>query len=209
MTSTLLDQICIVGGVVILLQTFYRFCYKFGDYDIIRTKIYGYNSSVGVSLRKNTTVHVYNYQMPVVTVDTVIIVQKDNIEYVLLIRRGPNTYPVEYALTLALPGGFMDSTDENAVEAARRETYEETGVMCEPRELFTVSTLNRDPRNKRTVTIVHGVRITHDALEKCIPLDILEVAGTALIPVSQILTSKVYLAFDHLSIIKRAVPMLI
>lgn len=62
---------------------------------------------------------------------------------VLLVRRGNHPDIGK----LAFPGGFVEP-DESAENAARRELLEETGAEAPPvRQLITVSTPGRDPRD--------------------------------------------------------------
>jgi 8-oxo-dGTP diphosphatase len=86
-----------------------------------------------------------------VTVDVVALYRREDKDWkVLLIERG--NWP--YKGSWALPGGFMDET-ENAATAAARELQEETHweVMdCDLEALQAVTTPGRDPRG-RCVTL--------------------------------------------------------
>ena len=90
-----------------------------------------------------------------VTVDIVVLKEEEeNISgktlSLLLIKRGHDPFAGSYAL----PGGFLDDTDETLEEAAARELLEETGVKVAPSRLSNFGTYGdkgRDPRG-RTVT---------------------------------------------------------
>ena len=92
----------------------------------------------------------YKYPRPALTSDCIIFSKiEDNIK-VLLIERAH--YP--YKDFWAFPGGFVDP-DETTLQAAKRELYEETGIIVNDlTQLQTFSDIDRDPRG-RTVTVVY------------------------------------------------------
>lgn len=93
--------------------------------------------------------YTYTYPRMQVTVDAVIIRPADDGEEVLLIERKHEPFEGCWAL----PGGFVDM-DETLVDAAKRELYEETGLIVEQlTQLHTFDGVNRDPRG-RTISIV-------------------------------------------------------
>lgn len=56
---------------------------------------------------------------------------------IYLIER--NTYNGHHSGQIALPGGKMDQGDENLIDTALREVYEEIGVQLESDQLFPLS----------------------------------------------------------------------
>ncbi len=83
------------------------------------------------------------HQNPIPTVDIIIEIPEG---IVLIKRKNP---PFGWAL----PGGFIEY-NESAEDAAKREAYEETGLMCEDLKQFhTYSAPDRDPRH-HTISIV-------------------------------------------------------
>lgn len=92
----------------------------------------------------------YEYPRPSVTVDCVVFCQESDDLQVLLIER---KFP-PYVGCWALPGGFMNM-DEDAETAAKRELYEETGVVVENlKQCGAFTDVDRDPRD-RVVTIAY------------------------------------------------------
>jgi 8-oxo-dGTP diphosphatase len=132
-----------------------------------------------------------------VTVDMVILTMSDNRLHVLLVRRGVAPFEGMWAI----PGGFKRPT-ESLDEAAKRELAQETGV--DSASLLTqfgaYGDPGRDPRlNVVTVAYLAVLRDVGSV-----------VAGTdaeaaALVPVSEALSGKVELAFDHGQILRDAI----
>jgi 8-oxo-dGTP diphosphatase len=92
----------------------------------------------------------YNYARPALTVDCVVFGLDEADLKVLLIQRDLDPFAGRWAL----PGGFVH-LDETLDQAARRELQEETGltkVFLE--QLYTVSDVARDPR-ERVITVAH------------------------------------------------------
>jgi 8-oxo-dGTP diphosphatase len=96
--------------------------------------------------------YVYDYPMPAVTVDSIIYkksINNGDVE-VLLIKRAGEPFKDQWAL----PGGFIE-IDEELDVAAKRELFEETGIIHNNlQQLFTVGTVGRDPRH-RTISIIY------------------------------------------------------
>ena len=92
----------------------------------------------------------YEYPHPSVTTDCVIF-GFDGIRLnVLLIERGVEPFKGRWAL----PGGFI-RMDETALEGAKRELYEETGLKdAYIKQFHAYSEVNRDPR-ERVITIAY------------------------------------------------------
>lgn len=88
------------------------------------------------------------YKTPAVAADTALFaVDKDSLK-LLLIKRGGYPYKGRWAL----PGGFVE-IDEDIIDAASRELYEEAGVKglyCE--QVFVWGNPERDPR-QRAITV--------------------------------------------------------
>ena len=92
----------------------------------------------------------YKYPHPAVTTDCVIFGFDGTKLQVLLVERGLEPYKGRWAF----PGGFL-KMDESAVQGARRELFEETGLKAEYMEQFhTFSDPCRDPR-ERVITIAY------------------------------------------------------
>jgi len=105
--------------------------------------------------------YTYPYPRPAVTVDCLIYRLNDaGINEVLLIRRANDPFKNQWAL----PGGFIEM-DEDLHEAAKRELFEETGIVHNGlQQLFTVGTPGRDPRH-RTISIIYGGVFNPDSME--------------------------------------------
>jgi ADP-ribose pyrophosphatase len=96
--------------------------------------------------------YTYPYPRMQVTVDAVIVRTLDEGDEVLLIER--KHAPFEGCW--AIPGGFVDM-DETLADAAKRELYEETGVIVNKlHQLHTFDAVNRDPRDRTISTIFLG-----------------------------------------------------
>ncbi len=76
-----------------------------------------------------------------VTTDTIVYCLKD--QSILFIKRGNDPFKDCFAL----PGGFLDPTDESVEAAATRELKEETNIDASNlKQLYTVGSPQRDPR---------------------------------------------------------------
>lgn len=94
----------------------------------------------------------YTYPRMQVTVDAAIVRTIDDSDEILLIER---KHP-PFEGCWALPGGFVD-LDETLADAAKRELYEETGVVVDSlTQLRTFDAVNRDPRDRTISTIFIG-----------------------------------------------------
>ena len=132
-----------------------------------------------------------------VTVDIVILTMSAGLLQVLLVSRGEAPFKGMWAV----PGGFK-RPNETLDEAAKRELAEETGV--DGASLLTqfgaYGDPGRDPRmNVVTVAYLAVVRDVGAVVAGT------DAAVAALVPVSDVLSSKVELAFDHLRIVRDAV----
>ena len=136
-----------------------------------------------------------------VAVDVVVFTILSNTLYVLLIERGE----APCLGKMALPGGFV-LQDEDLEDAAARELHEETGISKNDaylEQLCTYGTPDRDPR-MRVITVAYWA--------VCSNLVVPEAGGDAayadLIPVSEIESGSLDLAFDHTVIVQDALERL-
>jgi 8-oxo-dGTP diphosphatase len=132
-----------------------------------------------------------------VTVDVVILTMVEGLLHVLLVCRGEAPFEGMWAI----PGGFK-RPGETLDEAARRELAEETGV--DDAGLLTqfgaYGDPGRDPRmNVVTVAYLAVLRDVGTVVEGT------DAAAAALLPVADILSGKIDLAFDHLQIVGDAI----
>lgn len=128
-----------------------------------------------------------------VAADVVVIAETPEPSVLLIRRRNP-------PLGWAIPGGFVEP-DEDLIDAARRELFEETGL--EPSDLQQLATFghpDRDPRG-RTISVVYGARLHHAAL----PAAGDDAADARWFPLTTLPTT---LAFDHPAILAQVVPRL-
>lgn len=96
--------------------------------------------------------YTYDYPRMQVTVDAVILRAQEDGDEVLLIERKHAPYEGCWAI----PGGFVDM-DETLADAAKRELYEETGIVVEKLvQIHTFDAINRDPRDRTISTVFLG-----------------------------------------------------
>ena len=137
-----------------------------------------------------------------VTVDIVLMTVAERELRVLLIQRGKEPYKDSWAL----PGGFVHS-EEDLVDAAARELAEETGVRHEQSRLEQLGTYGdpaRDPR-MRVVSVAYwaiAARLT------AVPRGGGDASHAELMPVADIQSDRMPLAFDHRRIVDDAVDRL-
>lgn len=94
----------------------------------------------------------FDYWRPQATVDIVVLRHEEARTSVLLIQRGNKPFKGYWAL----PGGFIDSDDDNLSAAALRELSEETGLTdVAIVQVGAWGSKGRDPRDW-TVTVVFG-----------------------------------------------------
>src|SRR4051794_30625140 len=95
----------------------------------------------------------YDYPMPAVTVD-IILVTREPRPHVLLIKRKADPFAGRWAF----PGGFIEM-DETLEGSARRELREETGVeAADLVQLHAFGDPGRDPRG-RTISVAYLARV--------------------------------------------------
>lgn len=101
-------------------------------------------------MRKEKGEFTYPYPRPSVTTDCVIFGYDGKDLKILLVERGIPPFKGMWAL----PGGYLQM-DEDAIDGAKRELFEETGLKDAYIEQFrTFSAVDRDPRG-RVITIAH------------------------------------------------------
>lgn len=128
-------------------------------------------------------------------VDVVILTLRGSSLQVLLVERG-----VEPHLgAMALPGGFLRDSQERIVAAARRELSEEAGLDADALHLEQLGVYGepgRDPRGR-------VVSVAYLAIAPRLPQPVAgtDAAGACWMPVEQVLSSRVELAFDHRRIV--------
>ncbi len=128
-----------------------------------------------------------------VAADVVVIAESPEPSVLLIRRRNP-------PLGWAIPGGFVEP-DEDLIDAARRELFEETGL--EPSELQQLAAFghpDRDPRG-RTISVVYGACLQHAALLAAGD----DAAAARWFPLTTLPTP---LAFDHTDILAQVLPHL-
>ena len=132
-----------------------------------------------------------------VTVDVVVMTMSEGMLHVLLVCRGEAPFEGMWAI----PGGFK-RPPETLDEAAKRELREETGVDAASllAQFGAYGDPGRDPR-MNVVTVAY-LAVLRDVGEVVGGSD---AAAAALIPVADVLSGKVDLAFDHLRIVRDAV----
>ncbi|HVR31558.1 MAG TPA: NUDIX domain-containing protein [Acidimicrobiia bacterium] len=132
-----------------------------------------------------------------VTVDIVVFTMSDRVLQVVLVRRGEAPFEGMWAI----PGGFKRPY-ETLDEAARRELREETGVDGASllAQFGAYGDPGRDPR--LNVVTVGYLAVLRDV---GVVIGGSDAAEAALIPVSDVLSGDVELAFDHRRIVEDAV----
>jgi ADP-ribose pyrophosphatase YjhB (NUDIX family) len=137
------------------------------------------------------------WQAPTVllAVDLVILTLRGSSLQVLLVERGVEPY----LGSMALPGGFLGSTDEDILTAARRELFEEAGLDADRlhlEQLSVYATPGRDPRGR-------VVSVAYLAIAPRLPEPVAGTDATAArwMPVDKALSLPIDLAFDHRQIV--------
>lgn len=131
-----------------------------------------------------------------VTVDIVILTMTDGVLQMLLVRRGAAPFQGVWAL----PGGFK-RPGESLDEAARRELVDETGVAAATLSQFgAYGDPGRDPR--MNVVTIGYLAVVRDIGTIVAGTD---ASAASLVPVADVLSGQVDLAFDHRRIATDAV----
>lgn len=134
-----------------------------------------------------------DWQAPgvLLTVDLVIMTLRDMILEVLLVERGVEPY----AGMMALPGGFLRDEAETILSAAHRELAEETGLDAAGLHLEQFGVYGdpgRDPRGR-------VISVAYLAIMPQLPDPVVgtDAADVRWMPVDDVLTARLELAFDH------------
>lgn len=140
--------------------------------------------------------NIHDFDIPLVSVDVVILSLHDDALKVLLVKRGD--YPQKGKW--ALPGGFIDiKRDHDLRETALRKLREKTSVTTPYLEqLESVGSSQRDPRGW-SVTVVYFALIPYSA----VPAALGSSEAVEWVPVERALAQR--LAFDHADLLERAV----
>jgi 8-oxo-dGTP diphosphatase len=131
-----------------------------------------------------------------VTVDVVVLTLVEGRLHVLLVRRGVPPFEGMWAI----PGGFK-RPDESLDDAAQRELLEETGVDGASllRQFGAYGDPGRDPR-MNVVTVAY-LAVLRDVQGIAGGTD---AAAAELVPISEALSGRIELAFDHRQILRDA-----
>jgi len=130
-------------------------------------------------------------------VDLVILTLRDERLHVLLVERGVEPYQG----ALALPGGFLRDEHEDIDAAARRELAEEAGLADVHLETLGVyGEPGRDPRGR-------VVSVAYLAVAPRLPEPVAgtDAADARWVPVDDVLSGRLRLAFDHRRIVEDGV----
>jgi len=130
-----------------------------------------------------------------VAVDLVIFTLRDTRLQVLLVERGV----LPFKGSLALPGGFLNHTEEDLRAAAQRELTEEAGLTADQvqlEQLGVYGTPGRDPRGR-------VISVAYLAIVPRLPEPVAgtDAADAWWVPTDRALSTEVHLAFDHRQIV--------
>ncbi|MDA8708608.1 NUDIX hydrolase [Hellea sp.] len=136
-----------------------------------------------------------DYDAPLCTVDSVVLMVEDGTLKVLLIKRSDHPHKDRWAL----PGGFCDLTKDATIDAtAHRKLVEKTGVRSPYLEqVESIGNANRDPRGW-SITLLYLALIDFNALDAGVPMD-----SARWMSISDAL--KCDLAFDHNILLRKAI----
>lgn len=142
-----------------------------------------------------TKPHCYEYPHPAVTTDVVLFTVRGGVLELLLIERGQPPFTGAWAL----PGGFLDLTEDLAACAAR-ELAEETGLTgIELTQFGAFGAVDRDPR-ERVVSVGFLGLLPAETLDTLAPVPGDDAAAACWFSVQELPA----LAFDHDRIIAAA-----
>ena len=134
-----------------------------------------------------------------VTVDLAVLTVRADTLQIMLVERGIPPY----SGMLALPGGFLATTDEDIDDAAARELTEETGLRPQGlhlEQLRTYGAPGRDPR-QRVITVCYLAFVPNLPA----PTAGGDARTASWVPVDRVLRKRTRLAFDHGKIVADAV----
>lgn len=132
-------------------------------------------------------------------VDLVILTLRHTCLHVLLVERGI----APHLGVAALPGGFLRDAGEDIERAARRELAEEAGLdanLLHLEQCGLYGNPGRDPRGR-------VVSVAYLAISPGLPEPVAgtDAVGARWVPVDEVFSSAIPLAFDHLSIVSDGV----
>ena len=139
--------------------------------------------------------YTYKYPRPTVTADCVVITHEAE-PRVLLIKRGREPFKDCWAI----PGGFMEM-NETLAECAIRELEEETGLVANTEDIFSIGTFSKVDRDPRGRTISQAFLTLVEAPIEVKAQD--DAAKAKWWPLNELPT----LAFDHEEIMKNAIEL--
>jgi 8-oxo-dGTP diphosphatase len=97
--------------------------------------------------------YVYDWPMPMVTVDAVVFAVSEGNAKLLLIKRKNEPFKGKWAI----PGGFI-GIDEELDDAVVRELFEETGLIrIKLEQMHTFGKPGRDPRGRQITVVYMGI----------------------------------------------------
>lgn len=140
----------------------------------------------------------------VLTADSVVFTITDDVLKVLLIKRGNHPFKGFWCL----PGGFVDSDDENTTKAAVRELFEETQLEVDeninPEFVGVFDYVGRDPRMAHIISHCYALSlpVETEVYGSDDAVDALWVA------VEDVLAGVVPVGFDHKLLIAEATKLL-
>ena len=137
----------------------------------------------------------YKYPRPAVTADCVVITRETKPK-VLLIERENEPFKGCWAF----PGGFMEM-NETLAECAIRELEEETGLVVNTEDIFSIGTFSKVDRDPRGRTISQAFLALIEAPIEVKAQD--DAAKAKWWPLNELPT----LAFDHEEIMKNAIGL--
>ena len=139
----------------------------------------------------------YEYPRPAVSADIAVFAFDQSNIYLLLIKRGNEPFKGKWAL----PGGFLEM-DETIENCAERELFEETTINnASLEQLYTFSSVNRDPRG-RVLTVAFWSLIDKN-------LAGISAGDDAVQAEWYLLNELPELAFDHAKILTLAIEKLL
>ena len=135
-----------------------------------------------------------------VAVDALCLASFNGEEFILLIKREYEPFRNYWAL----PGGFLHN-DEEFKEGVKRELKEETNIDCDVKkmkELGVFGDVGRDPR-RRIISIAFLIKF--DYLPEVSIMN--ETVAVKWIPLKDIKSGEIRLAFDHDKVLEKAMEM--
>lgn len=128
------------------------------DYDLCKDCTGKLDKTTGLPIVEDKQT---KYKYPSLASDAIVLRKKNDRIDILLIKRGREPFKGKYAF----PGGFVDY-NEDPIEGCLRELKEETNLIGQKIELFTVrSKPDRDPRS-HVVSLMYYVEVDSNSEPK-------------------------------------------